>query len=174
MRRFRLLLFDRDGTLTYENRRYHRDLLTLPSYPFAGPTLQDLAAAGYHLAVVTNQSGIAHGYWPLEAVQALHERFCREWGVTLPFYICPHHPDEGCQCRKPGASLLQQAMTDCGIEPGSSLMIGDSMSDYGAAQAAGVGFALVLTGRGRVTDRQLPTPPAMVLDTIAGLREYCS
>jgi len=172
MTRYRLLIFDRDGTLTYENRRYHRDLSGLSPYPFTGPVFKELYAAGCQLAVVTNQSGIARGYWRLEEVRAVHDRFCKEWSVTPRFYICPHLPDDGCRCRKPQPGLIQQALSDSGIEPGASLMVGDSLSDYGAARAAGVAFALVLTGRGRFTRDQLPAPSAMVLDTVADLREH--
>ncbi len=172
MKRYRLLLFDRDGALTYENRQYHRDLSALPAYPFAGSLLRDLDKSGYPLAVVTNQSGIARGYWSLEEVQAAHDRLCREWGVVPRFYICPHHPDDGCQCRKPAPGLLHQALEDAGIKPESGLMIGDSLVDHGAARSAGVDFALVLTGRGRATLQQLPEPPIMVLDSVAGLRVH--
>ena len=172
MKPCRLLLFDRDGTLTYENERRHRDLAALPPYPFSVPVLWVLHAAGHHLAVVTNQSGIARGYWSLAEVQAVHERFCREWEVAPGLYICPHQPDDGCLCRKPQPALLQQAMADYKVQPADSLMIGDSLADYGAAHGAGAAFALVLTGRGRVTREQLPGSPAMVLDTMAGLREY--
>lgn len=171
MKPFRLLLFDRDGTLSYENQPRHRDLSALPAYPFAGPVLKDLHSAGYLLVVVTNQSGIARGYWSREEVEATHERFCREWGVAPGLYICPHHPDDHCRCRKPEPNLLQQALADYGVVAESCLMIGDSLSDYGAARKAGVDFSLVLTGRGRGTRCQLPHPPLMVLDTVADLRE---
>lgn len=172
MSSYQLLLFDRDGTLTYEQRSYHRNLSALPSYPFTGATLKELNASGYRLAVATNQSGIARGYWSMEEVEVLHERFCREWGVTPRFYICPHHPDDGCRCRKPEPELLQRAMSGYGVQAEACLMIGDSLADYGAARRAGAAFALVLTGRGRATRDQLPEPPAMVLDNIAGLREH--
>jgi len=169
---YRLLLFDRDGTLTYEEKSYHRDLSALRSYPFTGVILRDLNKAGHSLAVVSNQSGIARGYWNMDEVHALHERFCREWEISPRYYICPHHPDDGCQCRKPEPGLLQQALSEHKVQSEASLTIGDSLADYGAAQRAGTAFALVLTGRGRATRDQLPEPPAMVLDTVASLREH--
>ncbi len=172
MKPYRLLLFDRDGTLTYENRDYHRQLADLKAYPFTGSLLRDLHQAGHELAVVTNQSGVARGLWPLEEVEAVHQRFCREWGVDLAFYVCPHHPRDGCHCRKPQPELIRQAMAQHQSEPEATLMVGDSPADFGAAQGAGVAFALVLTGRGRLTQAQLPQPPDMVLDSIAHLRAY--
>ncbi len=165
-------MFDRDGTLTYEHQGHPPDLAALSPYPFAGPLLRDLDAAGYPLAVVTNQSGVARGLWPLEDVDALHQRFSREWGVAPNFYICPHGPDDGCSCRKPEPGLLQQALVAAGAVAGRAMLIGDSLADAGAAENAGVEFALVLTGRGRTTLAHLPSPPAHVWDTVAGLRAH--
>ena len=168
----RLLMFDRDGTLTYEQQGHHPDLAALSPYPFAGPLLRDLDAAGYQLAVVTNQSGVARGLWTLEDVDAVHQRFSQAWGVAPRFYICHHAPDDGCNCRKPEPGLLRQAMATVGALAGGALLIGDSLADAGAAQQAGVEFVLVLTGRGRATLEELSLPPALVLDTVAGLRAH--
>ncbi len=169
MSTYQLLLFDRDGTLTFENRYYHQDLSTLPDYPFTGEALRGLHTSNHQLAVVTNQSGVARGFFSIEDVQTLHKRFCKKWQLTPEFYICPHHPDEGCRCRKPEPYLLQQAMSDHKVAAEECLMIGDSVTDYVAAEQAGIAFALVLTGRGRFSQGQLPGPPIMVLNNIADL-----
>ncbi|MEE9162704.1 MAG: HAD-IIIA family hydrolase [Candidatus Neomarinimicrobiota bacterium] len=165
----RLVLFDRDGTLTYEQMGRHASLEALSPYPFAGPLLKALEAAGRRLAVVTNQSGIGRGVWQRSDVDALHERFCAEWGVSPAFYLCPHAPTEGCSCRKPEPGLLLQALEEHELSPRRSLMVGDSLTDAGAADSAGIPFALVLTGRGRVTREKLSAPPAFVLETVADL-----
>jgi D-glycero-D-manno-heptose 1,7-bisphosphate phosphatase len=172
MKPYQLLLFDRDGTLNNENRDYHRDLSSIHPYPFAGGILSALDQAGYHLSVVTNQSGVARGYWDESDLRIMHDRMCKEWDVRLQFYICPHHPNDGCACRKPGTQLLEQAMHDRGIAPQKSLMIGDSITDFEAANKAGVDFALALTGRGQNTRAQLPGAPMIILDTVADLREH--
>ena len=169
MKDVQLLLFDRDGTLTYEQMGHHPVLAELAAYPFAGPLLREQHAAGRDLAVVTNQSGVARGYWPLSEVEAAHQRFCAEWVVTPAFYICPHGPDDACPCRKPRPGLLRQALDEHGVLAAHCLMIGDALSDAGAAAAVGVPFALVLTGRGRTTRPRLSSPPALVLDTVAEL-----
>lgn len=166
---YHLLLFDRDGTLTFENRHYHQDLSILPAYPFTGEALRGMHTSGHKLAVITNQSGIARGYFSMEEAKALHKRFCEEWQIAPKFYICPHHPDEGCRCRKPKPYLLQQAMSDHKVAAEECLMIGDSVTDYLAAEQAGIAFALVLTGRGRFSQVQLPRPPTMMLNNIADL-----
>jgi D-glycero-D-manno-heptose 1,7-bisphosphate phosphatase len=169
MSKYRLLLFDRDGTLTYENINFHKDLSILPSYPYSAKTLQILDKAGFSIAIVTNQSGIARGFWSMSQVEKLHQRLAKEWQVPLQFYICPHHPDEDCACRKPKAGLLERAMMDYGSAPSQCLMIGDSLIDFESAKVAGIDFALVLTGRGRVTDERLSENPVVKSDTVAQL-----
>ncbi|MFC1618427.1 D-glycero-alpha-D-manno-heptose-1,7-bisphosphate 7-phosphatase [Candidatus Neomarinimicrobiota bacterium] len=169
MNKYRLLLFDRDGTLTYENIDFHKDLSILPSYPYSAKTLQILDKAGFSIAIVTNQSGIARGFWSMDQVQKLHQRLTKEWQVPLQFYVCPHHPDDDCSCRKPRTSLLEKAMMDYGSAPSQCLMIGDSLIDFKSASAAGIDFALVLTGRGRITGEHLPESPTLKSNTIAQL-----
>ena len=167
--KYRLILLDRDGTLNYEAQNHHRDLSVLRPYPFSGPALRGLTDAGHQLALVTNQSGIARGYWSIDEVDRLHKRFFKEWGVEPKVYLCPHGPGDGCGCRKPLPGLVLQALADCRCPPAAALMVGDSLADAGAAQGAGVDFALVLTGRGRTTRDLLNNPPAMLLDTVADL-----
>lgn len=168
---YSLILFDRDGTLTYEDRNYHHDLAKVKAYPFAGPLLARLTAKGYRLGVVTNQSGIGRGLWTREEVDTFHERLEEKWGLALGWHVCPHHPDEGCPCRKPEPTLINTAMASANAEPGEVLFVGDSVTDAGAAQAAGVDFALVLTGRGRETLKMLPYT-VLVLDSVAQLEAY--
>jgi len=169
MKRYRLIIFDRDGTLNYEEQNYHRDLTALRPYPFSGPALRALKAAGHRLALATNQSGISHGLWSRVEVEQLHGRFFADWGLELPVYMCPHVPDDGCTCRKPLPGLILQALADHDCEAASTLMVGDSTTDAGAAGSAGVDFALVLTGRGKLTQTRLTRPPVMLLDTVAAL-----
>ncbi|MEE9466418.1 MAG: HAD-IIIA family hydrolase, partial [Candidatus Neomarinimicrobiota bacterium] len=99
MKRYRLIIFDRDGTLNYEEQDYHRDLTALRPYPFTGKTLRALKTAGHLMALATNQSGISRGLWSRAEVDQLHGRFFAEWGLDLPVYMCPHMPDDGCTCR---------------------------------------------------------------------------
>ena len=167
--KYSLILLDRDGTLNYEAQNHHRDLSVLRPYPFSGPALRGLTDAGHRLALVTNQSGIARGYWSIDDVDRLHKRFFKEWGVEPKVYLCPHGPGGGCGCRKPLPGLVQRALADHQCTPAAALMVGDSLADAGAAQGAGVDFALVLTGRGRITRDLLSHPPAMLLDTVADL-----
>ena len=168
---YRLLLFDRDGTLTYEDRNYHRDLTMVKAYPFAGPILLSLQAKGYRLGVVTNQSGISRGYWSLEEVDALHNRLAEEWSTAITWHVCPHHANEDCPCRKPKPAMINDAISAADVPLDEVLMVGDSRADAGAAEAAGVDFALVLTGRGRDTQKTL-TATGVVLETVADLEGH--
>lgn len=164
---YRLLLFDRDGTLTYENVDFHKNLSTLPAYPFVANALQRLNDVGFSISVITNQSGIARGFWSMEEVEGLHLRLKKEWKIPAQFYICPHHPEDKCACRKPRSGLLGKAMADHSVMHTQCLMVGDSLIDFEAAQAAKVDFALILTGRGLATREQLSVAPTMISDNIA-------
>ena len=138
------------------------------SYPFAGPLLKRLDKRGYRLAVATNQSGIGRGFWTGAEVDRLHQRLAQQWGLTLSWHVCPHLPDQDCPCRKPRPGLVQDALDDAGLKAGEALLVGDSLTDAQAATAAGVDFALVLTGKGRQT-RPLLDPGTLILETVADL-----
>ena len=98
------LFLDRDGVvieyIPYLNRP---EQVKVPVG--AGEALRQWQTAGYHLIVITNQSGVGRGYYTLEEVEAVHQRVCEaydEYGVTFDdIFLCPHHPEEGCDCRKP-------------------------------------------------------------------------
>jgi D-glycero-D-manno-heptose 1,7-bisphosphate phosphatase len=171
LKKYKFVLFDRDGTLNYENKDYHLRLEEVRAYPFSQPVLQWLASHRVGFAVVTNQSGIGRDFWSLAEVEQLHERLSREWAVELPFYICPHLPDDGCGCRKPGTDLLRQALETGKVEAQACLMVGDSAADWGAAKGLGLDFALVLTGHGRDTLKAPTVKPDYILNSITELRD---
>ncbi len=170
LERYRLLLFDRDGTLNFEDAGYHRDLAEVKPYPFTGPALQRLRQR-FQLGVVTNQSGIGRGFWSAGDVEILHKRLCGEWGITMPFFICPHLPQDDCSCRKPKPGLINDALRHFNVSPDEVLMVGDSVTDLEAATAAGVDFALVLTGRGRQIEKAAQASITIVLDSMADLAQ---
>ncbi len=156
---------DRDGTLVREVPYLH-DPARLELLPGAAGALTALARAGFALVVVTNQSGLARGYYGEDAVAAVHERMAdllAEAGVHLDgVYWCPHHPDgvvagwaHTCTCRKPGSGMLEAAAIDLGLDLASSWLIGNTPSDIGAARAAGVTPLFVRTGHGA----SVPPPP---------------
>lgn len=142
----RAVLLDRDGTLMIDHGFVGRvedvDLL-----PGVGSALRAIVAAGFLPVVVTNQSGVARGYFSLDAVHAVNARLrgllSRE-GIDIEhFYICPHGPDDACTCRKPGAGLALAAARDLDLDLRSSLCIGDRERDIWMGEAVGAFTALL-------------------------------
>ncbi|ALK09919.1 D-glycero-alpha-D-manno-heptose-1,7-bisphosphate 7-phosphatase [Blastochloris viridis] len=137
----RLALLDRDGTIIID-RGYLADPSGIAFAPGALAGLRLLRDAGFTLALVTNQSGIARGYFDEATLAAIHRRLealLAAEGLHLgAVYHCPHGPDDGCACRKPAPGLLTAAMRDLGFAPDEAVMIGDSCGDMAAAAAAGI------------------------------------
>lgn len=150
------VFLDRDGTLL-RLVSYLHDPDRVRLYSGVGPALRALREAGARLVVVTNQSGVARGYFSEADVLAVHRRMnrlLRKEGVRLDaIEVCPHHPDfgRGCTCRKPAPGMLRRAARRLGIDLKRSWTIGDSPGDLRAGRAAGTRVGLVLTGYGRDT-----------------------
>jgi histidinol-phosphate phosphatase family protein len=140
------IFFDRDGTLMrdveYASRPEQVELL-----PGAADAVRDLAAQGFLIVVVTNQSGIGRGLFAPDDYDRVHARLVEllaQEGARLDdAYHCPHAPDEGCDCRKPGTALFDRAARDHGIDLARSWSIGDRWRDLAPAQALGATGLLV-------------------------------
>lgn len=150
----RAVFLDRDGVLM-EDASYVGQIERVTLIPGAAEALRRLRAAGYRLLVVTNQSGVGRGYFTREAVDQIHahldEQFARV-GVGIDrYYVCPHHPEDNCDCRKPRPKFLQAAAREYGLDLARSFMVGDRTSDLQAGHNAGTRTVLVLTGVGAET-----------------------
>ncbi|MBI2240384.1 MAG: D-glycero-beta-D-manno-heptose 1,7-bisphosphate 7-phosphatase [Magnetospirillum gryphiswaldense] len=147
----RFVLIDRDGTINVE-KHYLSDPDQLQLIPGVGAALRRLTQAGYGIAIITNQSGIARGYFTLERLGQIHDRLntmLAAEGVTVDgIYICPHGPDDDCDCRKPLPGMAEQAMADHGFDPKLSTVIGDKEVDVELGRAIGAATFLVRTGHG--------------------------
>ncbi|BAU48283.1 HAD family hydrolase [Sulfurifustis variabilis] len=150
------IFLDKDGTLI-ENVPYNTDPSRVRLTPGAGPALVRLHTLGYALIVVSNQPGIAHGFFAPRALDAVYERLrilLAPYHVPLAgFYYCPHHPAgrvpryaTACGCRKPAPGLLLAAATIHGVHLERSWMIGDILDDVEAGQRAGCRTVLVDNG----------------------------
>lgn len=152
------VFLDRDGTLVIE-RGYLSHPADLELLPGAIRALHDLKAAGFSVVVVSNQSGVGRGLFPLSRVYEAMARLrveLRAAGVELDgIYFCPHRPEEGCPCRKPGTWLLERAAEDHLLALRGSFMVGDKLLDIETAHRAGAGGVLVRSGYGREEERQL-------------------
>jgi len=161
------IFLDRDGTVNEEAG--HLDSLTkLTLIPQAFAAIEKINKSGLNAVVITNQSGVARGYFTEEFVSEVHLRIQEMLGKRGAhidaFYYCPHHPTEGqggytkpCRCRKPGTGMLLQAAQDLNIDLRLSYMIGDSLKDIETALRAGAKGVLVRTGYGREAERELPS-----------------
>ncbi|MGC4078242.1 MAG: D-glycero-beta-D-manno-heptose 1,7-bisphosphate 7-phosphatase [Rubrivivax sp.] len=170
------VFLDRDGVINEEREYVHRidDFVLLPGVA-AG--LRRLKAAGYRLIVITNQAGIAHGYYT-EAQYATLTTHMRALlaaeGVTLDaVYHCPHHPKPAngqpgidCECRKPAPGMILRAADQLQIDLARSALFGDKGSDLEAARAAGVQHrVLLLTGHAtEQSDRDMADCCAIDMD----------
>ena len=152
----RAIFLDKDGTLV-RNVPYNVDRDRLELAADAGAALRALQALGYCLIVVSNQSGVARGYFQEQALTAVRrdlEAVLRDEGVTLDgFYYCPHHPDGAvasyaveCACRKPRPGLLLRAARDHDVDVAASWAIGDVLDDVEAGHRAGCRAVLIDNG----------------------------
>jgi len=166
-----LVVLDRDGTVI-EERPYLHDPKQVRLLPNAAAGLRTLRAAGLKLALVTNQSGVGRGFFGLDAVARVNERvmalLARE-GVTIDeVFVCPHAPEEGCACRKPGTRMLDLAAQRLGASPVRSFVVGDKDSDVEMGRRAGATSFLVRTGWGQETERFSSVRPDHTVDDLMG------
>ena len=152
----RAVFLDRDGTVN-EEVGYLRSLDLLKLIPGAAAAIGRLNRAGYKVVLVTNQSGVARGYFPESLVDAAHDLLAgmlkQEGAFFDGVYYCPHHPTAGnskhtvvCDCRKPATGLIDRAAKDMDIDLARSFMVGDKWSDVELGHRAGTRSILVRSG----------------------------
>ena len=151
----RLALLDRDGTIIIDKVYLaDPDGVEFAAGAIAGMRL--LRDAGYDLALVTNQSGIARGYLDEAMLDRIHARLAEmlaaEGLAFATLRYCPHGPDDGCACRKPAPGMLLDILAELGVAAEQACMIGDSDADMGAARAAGVAGVRIGTAPGDAPD----------------------
>ena len=171
------LFVDRDGTLIRE-REYLSDPHDVELLPGVAAALREVRSAGHPVAVITNQAGVGRGYFSearLYEVMARMRELFRAEGVELDTVrVCPHAPDAGCDCRKPGGRLLREAADDLRLSLRDSAMVGDRWSDVDAGRGVGAAGVLVRTGYGAGEERLgADRPPAdAVLDDVAAAARW--
>lgn len=153
------IFLDRDGVIIENRPNYVRSWADVTLYPQALSVLAQLHELPYKLVIVTNQSVVGRGGISLAAAQEINERLVdtivEAGGRIDGVFMCPHTPQDNCECRKPRPGLLFQAAQALAIDLSSSWMIGDALTDVMAGKAAGVRrTALVLTGRGEAQAEQ--------------------
>ena len=160
------IFLDRDGTLN-EDVDYLSRIEDLNVLPFTLPALKILKSGGYLLLVLTNQSGIGRGLYDERTLNSIHDEMQNRLGHIIDaFYHCPHLPNEGCSCRKPGLGMIEQANKDFDIDFENSWMIGDKALDIETGFAAGLMTALVRTGYGLYHESRLNRKPEFIAENV--------
>ncbi|MFQ6757331.1 MAG: D-glycero-beta-D-manno-heptose 1,7-bisphosphate 7-phosphatase [Deltaproteobacteria bacterium] len=180
------VFLDRDGTIN-EQMGYINHISRFVMLPRAAAGIRLLNAQGIPVVVVSNQSGLARGYFPESLIQEVHAKMNRvlaETGAHVDgIYICPHHPEAkeerfrlACDCRKPKPGLFLQAAADLDLDLGRSYVVGDRWSDLKAAAAVQAKGVLVLTGYGRGDYEYIgptqPVQPAYVAEDLYAAVEW--
>lgn len=166
------IFLDKDGTLL-RDVPYNTDPAKMELLEGVASGLQQLAAKGYTLVVVTNQAGVAKGYFNEEALQGVEARLQEmlgKMGVEIAgFYYCPHHPEgtvasytTACDCRKPMPGLLLKAASAHGIRLDRSWMVGDILDDVEAGNRAGCKTVLIDRSAVGLHNIDPPRKPAYV------------
>lgn len=159
MGRNRAVFLDRDGTIN-EEVGYVNHIERFVLLPRVGEAIRILNQHGWKTVVITNQSGVARGYFPESLIRQVHgkmEDLLKREGAHLDgIYYCPHHPDIGvspyrqrCRCRKPAPGLIEEAVKELDLDPSRSYMVGDRGADIEFAHRVGTKAVLVLTGYGK-------------------------
>lgn len=169
------IFLDRDGTII-KDADYLSDAGRLEVFEFAAEALRMFKAKGYLLIVLTNQSGIARGFFDEAAMHAVHDALQTQLsGLIDAIYFCPHGPADGCECRKPGVGMIKQAAGEFSIDLANSWIIGDKKSDVETGFNAGIATALVLTGYGESELAGLQRTPELVAgDLLEAARQITS
>jgi D-glycero-D-manno-heptose 1,7-bisphosphate phosphatase len=155
-----LVILDRDGVINRDSPDFVKSADEWQPLPGSIEGIAALSNAGFTVAVASNQSGLARGLFGRRSLDAMHRKLRRlvaaRGGRVDRIVVCPHGPDEGCDCRKPSPGLFLRLARHYGIALDGVPAIGDSLRDLEAAAAAGATPILVRTGNGRRTEASLP------------------
>jgi len=171
----KLVILDRDGVINQDSKEFVKHPDEWIALPGSLAAIARLSQAGWKVVVASNQSGLARGLFDMGALNAMHAKLRRELaahgGEIDAIFVCPHGPDDGCDCRKPKHGLFRQIAERYDVGLAGVPAVGDSLRDLQAAAAAGCRPWLVLTGNGRETaGRELP-PETYIADDLAAVAD---
>jgi D-glycero-D-manno-heptose 1,7-bisphosphate phosphatase len=151
----KLIILDRDGVINEDSDNYIRSPEEFIPLPGSLEAIARLHRAGYTIAVATNQSGIARGYFDVDTLNRMHEKLSQllaAYGGQIDgIFYCPHGPDTHCECRKPKPGLLLDIKSRFNTVMQDVPVVGDSLRDLQSARAVGAKPVLVKTGKGERT-----------------------
>ena len=168
----KLIILDRDGVINKDSDNFIKTVDEFIPLPGSLEAIARLNKAGYTIAVATNQSGIARGYFDESVLHAMHEKLAsllEELGGQIEHIAyCPHGPEDHCDCRKPKTGLLLQIKQHFNTELDNVIVVGDSLRDLQSAQTVGANPILVKTGKGqRTLDSGIGLDNIPVYDSLA-------
>ncbi len=154
-----LVILDRDGVINRDSDEFVKSVDEWIPLPGSIEAIAALSGAGYTVAVASNQSGLARELFDADALESMHEKLrslVHDAGGQVDLVVvCPHGPDDGCDCRKPKPGLYLQIAAHFKVGLEGVPAIGDSLRDLEAAAAAGAKPILVRTGNGLTTETRL-------------------
>ncbi len=167
------MILDRDGVINEDSDAYIKSVAEWIPIPGSIDAIAQLSKAGWTVAVATNQSGIARGYYDLATLDAMHARLrtlvAEQGGEVGLIVYCPHGPDEGCDCRKPRPGMLKTIAAHYQADLAGLWFVGDSKGDLEAALAVDSQPVLVKTGKGpRTLEKGLPEG-TLIFDDLAAV-----
>ncbi len=169
----KLLILDRDGVINHDSDSYIKSVQEWIPIPGSIEAIAQLSKAGWTVAVATNQSGIARGYYDVATLEAMHARLrelvAGQGGEVGLIVYCPHGPNEGCACRKPKPGMLQTIANHYAVDLAGIWFVGDSSGDLQAALAVDCQPVLVKTGKGSKTLAGTLPMGTLVFDDLAAV-----
>ncbi|WP_438867843.1 D-glycero-beta-D-manno-heptose 1,7-bisphosphate 7-phosphatase [Pseudomonas sp. L1(2025)] len=169
----KLLILDRDGVINYDSDAYIKSVAEWIPLPGSIEAIAQLSKAGWTVAIATNQSGIARGYYDIATLGAMHARLrtlvAEQGGEVGLVVYCPHGPDEGCDCRKPKPGMLKTIAEHYKVPLAGLWFVGDSLGDLEAAKAVDSQPVLVKTGKGEKTQAKNLPVGTLIFDDLAAV-----
>ena len=157
----KLIILDRDGVVNHDSDDYIKSPDEWQPIDGSLEAIARLNHAGYTVAIASNQSGLAKGYFDIEVLTAMHKKMdellAKIGGRIDAVFYCPHGPDDACQCRKPKPGMLLDIGQRFNVPLRQVIFIGDSIADINAANNAHAQAVLVRTGKGMKAEKILQT-----------------
>jgi D-glycero-D-manno-heptose 1,7-bisphosphate phosphatase len=168
--REKIVILDRDGTINEDSDDYIKSKDEWQPIPGSLEAIAALSQSGFKIYIATNQSGLARGYYSLDTLNDMHQKMTQLLtklnGEIHGIFVCPHHPDDRCHCRKPNTGLIEQIAQMTQKDLSGVLFIGDSSADIEVAQKYGLTPALVLTGKGERTLKKMNQPNLLCFNSL--------
>ncbi|MCE3268061.1 MAG: D-glycero-beta-D-manno-heptose,7-bisphosphate 7-phosphatase [Burkholderiales bacterium] len=174
----KVIILDRDGVINQDSRKYIKSVDEWVIIPGSPKAIANLTQIGYTIVICSNQSGIGHGLYGMKELNEMHEKMHKlinnEGGNIDAIFICPHIPEDNCECRKPKPGMLNGIRERFNIDDMSKVMfVGDSERDLLAIENIGGIPVLVKTGNGKKTLTKATVPQGtLIFDNLLAVSEY--